>query len=73
MVDGTTARAHCLKMINWIEKFGQLGFAMDDELSVDLIISSLPYSFSQFIINSNMNQLEVTLPYEVFSFRQWLF
>ena len=62
MSEGSSARAHCLKMINWTEKLGQLRFAMDHELNVDLMLSFLPDSFSQFVINFKMNQLEVSLP-----------
>ena len=51
-----------LKMINLIEKLARLDFLMDHELSVDLVLQSLSLSYSQFIINFNMNKLEATLP-----------
>jgi hypothetical protein len=35
---------------------------MDHELSVDLVLQSLPHSYAQFVLNFNMNKLEVTLP-----------
>ena len=35
---------------------------MDGELSQDLILQSLPDSFSQFIINYHMNKLNINLP-----------
>ena len=53
---------HVLKMINLIERLGQLGFAMDGELSQDLVLQSLPSSFSQFVVNFHMNKLDVSLP-----------
>ncbi|GAV64069.1 zf-CCHC domain-containing protein, partial [Cephalotus follicularis] len=38
-----------------------LGFVMDHDLHVDLILTSLPKSFSQFLVNFHMNKIEVTL------------
>ena len=35
---------------------------MDGELSQDLILQSLPDSFSQFVINYYMNKLKISLP-----------
>ncbi|XP_017970501.1 PREDICTED: uncharacterized protein LOC108660729 [Theobroma cacao] len=34
---------------------------MDHDLSIDLVLSSLPESYSQFVLNFNMNKIEVTL------------
>ena len=48
-------------MITYIEKLDQLGFVMDHELSIELILQSLPQSFSQFIMNYHMNKLDSTL------------
>ncbi|KAL4290160.1 hypothetical protein GQ457_14G019690 [Hibiscus cannabinus] len=39
-----------------------LGFALNDELAIDVVLQSLPDSFSQFILNFNMNEIEKTLP-----------
>ena len=33
---------------------------LKDNLCVDLMLQSLPYSFSRFIMNFNINKLEVT-------------
>ena len=52
---------HVLKMINLIERLGLLGFNMDGELSQDLVLQSLPGSFSQFVVNFHMNKLDVSL------------
>jgi hypothetical protein len=38
-----------------------LGFVMDHELSFDLVLQSLPQSFSQFIMNYHINKLDSTL------------
>ena len=34
---------------------------LEDDLCVDLVLQSLPDSFSQFILNFNMNKLKVAL------------
>ena len=52
---------HVLKIIDLITRLGQLGFAMDGELSQNLILQSLPDSFSQFVINYHMNKLNISL------------
>ena len=62
MVKGTPIEAYVLKMINLIEDLGRLGFAMDEELSLDLILQSLLELFSQFIVNSYMNKLDYSSP-----------
>lgn len=62
MGEGSSVSAHVLKMIGYIEKLAQLGSIMDHELSVDLVLQSLPDSYSQFIMNFNMNKIECSLP-----------
>ncbi|KAL8089414.1 hypothetical protein AgCh_039025 [Apium graveolens] len=62
MSEGSSVNDHVLKMINLIERLRQLGFAMDGELSQDLVLQSLPSSFSQFVVNFHMNKLDVSLP-----------
>ncbi|KAL8098275.1 hypothetical protein AgCh_031152 [Apium graveolens] len=44
MSKGSSVNNHVFKMINLIERLGQLGFAMDGELSQDLVLQSLPSS-----------------------------
>ncbi|KAE8707236.1 hypothetical protein F3Y22_tig00110384pilonHSYRG00013 [Hibiscus syriacus] len=39
-----------------------LGFPLKDELVTDVILQSLPDSFSQFVLNFNMNEINKTLP-----------
>jgi len=62
MIVGFLVNTCVLKIIGYIEKLGQLGFVMDHELSVDLVLQSLFQSFSQFIMNYHMNKLDSTLP-----------
>ena len=61
MSEGSSVNDHVLKMINLIERLGQLGFNMDGELSQDLVLQSLPGSFSQFVVNFHLNKLDVSL------------
>ncbi|GAV83133.1 zf-CCHC domain-containing protein/UBN2_2 domain-containing protein, partial [Cephalotus follicularis] len=61
MQKGASVHEHGLKMIDMIEQLAQLGFVMDHDLYVDLILTSLPKSFSQFLVNFHMNKIEVTL------------
>ena len=51
MQEGSSVHEHVLKMIGYIEQLEQLGFCMDSELSIDLVLQSLPESFSQFVMN----------------------
>ena len=62
MMEGTSAAQHGLKMNGYIERLGALGFVMDHELSVDLILQSLPDSYAQFVLNYQMNNLSSTIP-----------
>ena len=49
-------------MYGYIERLQKLGYVMDNELYIDLILHSLPSTFSHFVMNFNMNKLEVTAP-----------
>ncbi|XP_074576281.1 uncharacterized protein LOC141832800 [Curcuma longa] len=62
MQEGTSAVQHVLKMYGYIERLGTLGFAMDHELSIDLILHSLSDSHSHFVMNYRMNRIESTIP-----------
>ncbi|XP_025981891.1 uncharacterized protein [Glycine max] len=52
---------HVLKMIDLIEQLEKLGWTLGKELSQDLILQSLSDSFSQFIVNFNMNKMNCDL------------
>ena len=43
-------------------RLDQLGFSMENELSIDLILVSLLNSFAHFVLNSRMNDKETSLP-----------
>ncbi|XP_031286365.1 uncharacterized protein LOC116145058 [Pistacia vera] len=61
MTKGTLVGQHVVKMIGYIHKLEILGFGMEAKLSIDLVLQSLPNSFSQFIMNFNMNSIEKSL------------
>ncbi|XP_019434372.1 PREDICTED: uncharacterized protein LOC109341037 [Lupinus angustifolius] len=52
---------HVLKMISLMEQLEKLGCKLGKELSQDLILQSLPESFSPFIVNFNMNNMDCDL------------
>ena len=56
MVEGTSAREHCLKMISNLNTFEVLGADIDGESQVDMILQSPPESFKKFRLNYNMNK-----------------
>src|SRR5262249_36733693 len=62
MAEGSSAAQHGLKMNGYIERLGALGFVMDHDLSIDLILQSLPDSYAQFVLNYQMNNLSTTIP-----------
>jgi len=61
MIGGSLVNIHFLRMIGYIEKLSQLGFVTDLVLNVDLVLQSLPQSFSQFVMNYHLNKLDSTL------------
>ena len=61
MSKGSPMRPYVLKMIGFITRFEQLGWTMDHDLSIDFVLTSLPESYSQFVLNFNMNKIETTL------------
>ena len=49
-------------MYGYIERLQKLGYVMDNELYIYLILHSLPSTFSHYVLNFNMHKLEVTVP-----------
>ncbi|XP_040971375.1 uncharacterized protein [Gossypium hirsutum] len=62
MVEGSPVGTHVLTIIGYIESLEKLGFPLGVELATDVILQSLSNSFSQFILNFNMNEINKTLP-----------
>ncbi|XP_019434901.1 PREDICTED: uncharacterized protein LOC109341445 [Lupinus angustifolius] len=52
---------HLLKMIDLFEQLEMLECKIGKTFSQDLILESLPESFSQFIVNFNMNKMNCDL------------
>ncbi|KAK8680586.1 hypothetical protein V6N13_109528 [Hibiscus sabdariffa] len=48
MSEGSPVGAHVIKMMGYIQTLEKLGFALNDELAVDVVLQSLPDSFNQF-------------------------
>ncbi len=59
--EGASVHEHGLKMITLIEKMVDLDVTLLAEMSVDLILLSLPSSYEPFIVNFNMNKLNPPL------------
>ena len=53
---------HALKMYEHIERLKQLGYWMDFELSLDLIMANLPDGFTQFALDYRMDYIVSTIP-----------
>ena len=49
-------------MIGYVENLERLGFPLGKKLATDLILQSLPYRFSQFALNFNINDMDKSLP-----------
>ncbi|GAV70623.1 UBN2_2 domain-containing protein [Cephalotus follicularis] len=62
MAEGSSVHTHGLKMIDLVEQLAQLHLTMHNDFYIDLVLSSLPRSYSQFIINFHMNKVDTNLP-----------
>jgi hypothetical protein len=61
LAEGAPVSSHVIKMIGYIESLQRLGFPLDDDLTTDVILQSLPASFEPFIMNYHMNGLKKML------------
>ncbi|PNX82340.1 retrotransposon protein putative Ty1-copia subclass, partial [Trifolium pratense] len=62
LAEGSPVGPHVLKMIGYVENLERLGFALEQDLAIDLILQSLPESYNQFVMNFIMNDMDKTLP-----------
>jgi gag-polypeptide of LTR copia-type len=62
LAEGNPVGPHVMKMMGHMETLERLNAPVGQELSIDLILQSLPESYSQFIMNFNMHEIEKTLP-----------
>jgi gag-polypeptide of LTR copia-type/Zinc knuckle len=61
MAEGTLVREHVLKMIGLLAELEILGAQIDGETQVDIVLQSLPDSFTNFRLNYNMNKRSYSL------------
>ena len=62
MKEVTSSIQYALKMHRYIVRLDQLGFGMDNELSIDLILVGLLDSFALFVLNYRMNDKKTSIP-----------
>ncbi|KAK8576718.1 hypothetical protein V6N13_015151 [Hibiscus sabdariffa] len=62
MSEGSPVGAHVIKMMGCMQMLEKLGFPLNDELAIDVVLQSLSDSFNQFVLNFNMNEINKTLP-----------
>jgi hypothetical protein len=61
LAEGSPVSPHVVNMIDYIETLDKLGCELNDDLTIDVILQSLPSSYEPFIMNYQMNGLEKTL------------
>jgi hypothetical protein len=61
LAEGEPVSPHVINMIGRIESLGKMGFTINGELAVDLILQSLPDSYDPFILNYHMNSMNKSL------------
>ncbi|XP_027191636.1 uncharacterized protein [Cicer arietinum] len=61
LAEGDPVGPHVLKMIEYIENLERLGYSLCLVLATDLILQSLPDSYSQFIMNYNTDNIDKSL------------
>ncbi|KAI4338351.1 hypothetical protein L6164_016690 [Bauhinia variegata] len=62
LLEGSLVRPHVLKMIEYLESLERFGAPLGQELAIDLILQSLPSSYSQFVMNYKINEIDKSLP-----------
>ncbi|WMV13414.1 hypothetical protein MTR67_006799 [Solanum verrucosum] len=61
MAKGSSVREHVLKLMNYLNELEILGAEIDKESQVEMILQTLPDSFQQFLLNYNMNKMDMSL------------
>jgi hypothetical protein len=54
---------HVIKMLGYIESLDAVGFALLDELAMDVILLSLPPSYESFILKFHMDSYGCDCPH----------
>ncbi|XP_031260529.1 uncharacterized protein LOC116118690 [Pistacia vera] len=60
--EGVSQEEHVMKIINILGQLHAMKIEMPDTLKVDLVLQSLPSSFTPFINNYHLNRIERKLP-----------
>ncbi|XP_073154214.1 uncharacterized protein [Henckelia pumila] len=58
---GVSVHEHGVRMIGLVEKLVGMDLVLPTELTMDVLLLSLPISFDSFVVNFNMNNMEPTL------------
>lgn len=61
MSEGTSIEKRFLKMKDHLNMLKFLGAEIDGQAQADIILESLPDSFNSFILNYNMNKMNLSL------------
>ena len=62
MEENSSVSEHILKISGLHNRLSQLGMNLPDEAVVDRILQSLPPSFKSFVLNFNMQGMEMSIP-----------
>ena len=61
MTEGSPVQEHVLKIISHLNKLEVLGPEVDGETQIDIVLMSLPESFSNFRLTYNMSKSSYSL------------
>ncbi|GJW91830.1 putative RNA-directed DNA polymerase [Tanacetum coccineum] len=61
MVEGSSVSAHVIKMKGYMDHIRRLGYPLTKEYATDIIPNSLTKDYKEFVINYNMNNMEMTI------------
>ncbi|KAA0063133.1 Retrovirus-related Pol polyprotein from transposon TNT 1-94 [Cucumis melo var. makuwa] len=58
---GSQVSPHVLKIKSYLEQLQRLGLEISCELTIDIVLQSLPDNFDQFVMSYNMHGMEKSL------------
>ena len=58
MSDRESVSTHGVRFLGLLKRLSDLGFPIPDEMAVDLLLNSLPPSWSRFVMNYNLNEIQ---------------
>lgn len=62
MVKGAQVCPHVIKIIDYIERLASLSTIMDNDQTIDLLLKSLPNSYTTVIIKYSMSEMKKSFP-----------